>query len=115
MQQVTRHVCAMGEISRDSVPVVSPLPIDAEERAVWTERLVGELTTTGARELAYVIAYVLTVGDLELAPIEGTWVEELRRAMFIEDSRARELVAMVASLLTLGAPTSDVGLSPPAR
>src|SRR5687767_1697147 len=40
-EQLGRHICALAEISFDSVPWPSPLPIDGEERVAWLTTLGG--------------------------------------------------------------------------
>lgn len=103
LQQVKRHVCAIGGISPDDVPEVSPLPLDGEERRAWCERLAGPLVTTGSRELAYVLAYLVVAGDLELAPVEGSLIDDLQHALELSDARADEIVEAAAELATPGA------------
>lgn len=102
LQQIKRHVCAIGGISPDDVPEVSPLPLDDEERRAWCARLARRLASRGARELAYVLAYLCIAGDLELAPVEGSLIEDLQRALDIDNARADELVEAVAELATPG-------------
>jgi hypothetical protein len=83
--------------------VLSPLPIDAEERRAQIASLATQLATTSARELAYLVAYLLIVSDLELAPVETELLEGLQRALWIEGPRASELAAEVSELVTPGA------------
>jgi hypothetical protein len=99
-EQLGRHICALAEISFDSVPWPSPLPIDGEERVAWLTTLGGELTARGPRELAYVIAYLLAIGDMELAPAESDFVSDLQDLLGISDTRASELVARAAEQVT---------------
>jgi hypothetical protein len=51
LRTVTARLCARGGIAPDSVPVLSPMPTDDDERATRIARLVPRLTTTGARDL----------------------------------------------------------------
>lgn len=96
------HLCAVAGIPVSSVPVLSPLPGDPEERRSAVSTLARRLVTTGARELSYIVAYLLIVADLELAPVEGELLEELRSALGIEPDQADELAAGVAALVTPG-------------
>lgn len=100
---LTRQLCAIVGIPISSVRVLSPLPIDAEERHAQIASLASQLATTGARELAYLVAYLLIVSDLELAPVETELLEGLQRALWIEGPRAAELAAEVSELVTPGA------------
>jgi hypothetical protein len=102
VRQLSGHVCTFAGISPADVPVVSPLPIDDEERRAWIARLASMLPAQGARELAYVISYLVTVVDLELDPIESTFVEDLRVAFCILRERARDLAITVSSMITPG-------------
>jgi hypothetical protein len=101
-EQLTRHVCALAGISVESVPRPSPLPMDREERIAWLLTLCRKLTTSAASELAYVVAYLLAIGDLELAPVEATFLFDLQRVLGLGDARASELVAHAAEQITPG-------------
>jgi hypothetical protein len=103
LNTLTRHLCAVAEIPISTVPVLSPLPGDDEERSARLASLAHRLATTRARELAYVLAYLLIVVDLELAPVETELLDGLRRTLGIEDRRAAELLAAAAELVTPGA------------
>lgn len=100
---LTLQLCAAARIPISSVPRLSPLPLDAEERCAHIASLASRLATTRARELAYAVAYLLIVVDLELAPVETELLAELRRALWLDDLRAAELAAAVAELVTPGA------------
>jgi hypothetical protein len=100
---MTRRLCASAEIPISSVPVLSPLPGDAEERNAQIVSLASRLVTTQARELAFVMAYLLIVSDLELAPLELELLEALRCALCIDGSRATDLLAEASELVTPGA------------
>jgi hypothetical protein len=86
------------------VEPVSPLPLDDEERRARIHELTAQLSTRSARELAYAVAYLVAVADVELGPIEQTFLEQLRRALAIEDDRAAYLVATAAQIVT---PSAD--------
>lgn len=79
---------------------ISPVPIDREERARAINELVPRLTTVDARELAYVVAYLVIVIDLELAPVEGDLLGELEAALELEPGRAEQLALAGATMLT---------------
>ncbi len=101
------EVCDSAGIPRDRVPVMSPLPIDDEERCAWIRRLGGKLTSEGARELAYVAANLLAVSDLEIAPVEQKMLEQLRGELGLGEDRARDLVATASEIVTPG--TDELG------
>jgi len=101
---LTHRLCAVADIPVSSVPVLSPLPGDAEERRMQIGSLANQLATTPARELAFIVAYLLIVVDLELAPVEIELLEELRGALDIERGRATEILVEASELVTPGAP-----------
>jgi hypothetical protein len=102
LDTLTGYVAASGGIDRDAVSPVSPLPTDDEERAAWLDMLARKLSSTGARELAYALAYVVIVSDVELSPIEIELMDELRTKLAIAVDRAAELVEVVSELVTPG-------------
>lgn len=111
LPRLTRYVSALGGIDPEGVPPVSPLPLDAEERTIWVQRLARQLVSTGPCELAYVLSYLLAIGDLEVAPVELTLIDELQRALGIDDDRASDLVATVSAMVTPEAePEAEVEL-----
>lgn len=102
LQTLTSKLCAADGISPDSVPLLSPIPTDDEERAARVASLVQQLPTTGARDLAFALAYLLIVVDLELAPIEDSLLQQLQRALTIPGDRASELIDAIAAIVTPG-------------
>ncbi|HWO20391.1 MAG TPA: hypothetical protein VNO30_16595 [Kofleriaceae bacterium] len=105
---VTYRLCTLAQIPISSVPVLSPLPIDAEERSALISSLAGRVVTTGGRELAFIVAYLLIVSDLELSPVESELLEGLQRALWIDQDRADELLLEASELVTPGA-RSELG------
>jgi hypothetical protein len=105
------RLCALAEIPISSVPVLSPLPIDAEERNALISSLANRVVTTGGRELAFTVAYLMIIADLELAPVETELLEGLRRALWIDRGRAAELLAEVSELVTPGVRSELQGAS----
>lgn len=79
---------------------VSPLPLDEEERIARIHEFSAKLSTRSARELAYAIAYLVAVADVELGPIEQSFLDQLRRALAIDEERAAYLVATAAQIVT---------------
>lgn len=109
------RLCTFVGMPRSSVPVLSPrpLPEDGEARRAWVSWLAGQLVTPRARELALVVAHLLIVADLELAPVETELHDELQRALSIDPRRARELIAEVMEVVTPGAPGELQDTAPP--
>jgi hypothetical protein len=70
---------------------IPPVP-DEEARVSWIRALAAQLETRSARELAFALAFLLSVADLELAALETSALEEFQRALDVEDRRAIDLV-----------------------
>jgi hypothetical protein len=102
--QLHQYVCTLAGIDpyRIARPSPLPLPIDDEARHAWLVTLCNDLVTTGGRELAYVVVYLLAAGDFELAPAESTLLAELQKTLGIADDRARELVGHATEQMTPG-------------
>jgi hypothetical protein len=79
----------------------TPVPFASdEEDDVRLASLAKQLTARASRELAYTVAYVLTIADLDMAPEEDEFIERLRAALDIERGRAEELASSVANAIT---------------
>nr|HEX4315983.1 hypothetical protein [Kofleriaceae bacterium] len=72
---------------------------DDDELARMAE-LAKQLDSDGARDLAYAMAYVLTVADIDIAPAEDVFIERLQEALGMTDDRARELGSSIAEAVT---------------
>lgn len=99
LRELTDHLCVAAGIHADQVMAASPLPLDPEETQAWLDRLVPSLGP-GARELAFVLAYVVVISNVELAPVETRFLSALQAAIDLRDERAAELVARIAELVT---------------
>lgn len=108
-RQLARYVASLGGLPAGRVAPVSPLPLDREERRAWIARLAAGLDTEEVGQLAYVIAYLVTIGDLEIAPVESTFLEELRAALGIGRDLASDLVVSISSMITPGVATASAG------
>lgn len=102
LQEIAGCLWDVAGVDAESIEPVSPLPIDAEERVAVIRRLSDELPTRGGREVAYVAAYLAATSDLELAPIEGSLLDELQHSLDISDERAADLAAAGAESMTPG-------------
>ncbi len=80
----------------------APTPTFAadEEDAERLTSLANQLATPVAKELAYAVAFVMAVADIDLAPEEGALVEALGLALGLTEDRAAELAATVSAAIT---------------
>lgn len=82
--------------------LASPQPPDDEARSTWLGSLAGRLRTRGARELAYAVAFLVSVADLQLTPDEKTALEAFQHALGLDHRRATDLVVLVAEIVDAG-------------
>ncbi len=95
-----QRLCDISGLDIDRISPVSPIPLDDEDRAAALATLAPELVTRGARELAYVLAYLLIVVDVELKPVETRFLADLQHVLEIPDARANDLIDLAAQLVT---------------
>ena len=100
VQVLIARLCAWGGLATAGIPPVSPIPTDAEERAARLAMLAPRLVTSAARDLAFALAYLVIVVDLELAPVESELIEQLQRELAISRDRAGELADAIAWIVT---------------
>jgi hypothetical protein len=100
--QLGRQVCALAGVRFEDVLRPSPLPLprDEEARHDWVERIASDLQSTRARELAYMVAYLVTIADLEVAAPESRLLADLRAVLQLSDDRAADLAARAAERIT---------------
>jgi hypothetical protein len=96
------RLCAIAGVDATTIRPLSPVPTDPEERTARLAALRERLSSPGARELAYVLAYLLVVVDHELAPVEMDLLDAMQRELGIPKDRAAELVARTSGLVTPG-------------
>ena len=102
LRSLTMQLCTATGVALNDLPHRFPVPTDDEERAAQIATLVQQLPTTGTRDLAFALAYLLIVSDLEFAPIEAALLEQLRCALTIPPGRASLLIEAVARIVTPG-------------
>lgn len=102
LRSLTDQLCTATGIVLDRFPLLSPIPTDDEERAAQLAALVQRLPTTGARDLAFALAYLMLVSDLELAPVEDALLHQLQGTLTIPPERASRLLDAVGRIVTPG-------------
>jgi tellurite resistance protein len=101
LDELTEHLCKLAKITPANIPALaSPLPGDLDERLDRMGKLGEKLTSMQAKELAYAVAYVVSISDLDLAPEEAEMIDDLAVALGISDERSDELAAAAASAVT---------------
>ena len=97
VDEISQQVCALA-----STQVVAPgvRATDDLERLEQIRALGAQLPTKQAHELAYALAYAVSISDMALAPAETELLADLAVALGIPDDRAAELAAKVAADVT---------------
>lgn len=101
LHAVAQHVFSLVGMKPDEDSPIPPLP-DEDARAAWLRALASQLETRGARELAYALAFLVSVADLELTPVEKTALEEFQHALGLDHRRATDLVVMLSEIMAAG-------------
>jgi hypothetical protein len=101
LRSIVETLSAYAPESAEPVPL-GALPIDDEERHEHIRTLAGELHAPEARELAYATAYLVIASNADLDRLQMRWLEQLQRALGLDDARAAELVAISARCVTPG-------------
>lgn len=96
--QLAAHVYAAAKLAT-TPPTLAPLD-DEEQRIEQLRTHAAQLQGKGAGALAYALAYILTIADLELNPDEMDTVEILREGLGLDQGAADDLVATVSELIT---------------
>jgi hypothetical protein len=82
-----------------SPPTLAPVE-DDEQRIDHLRSHAAQLKGRPSAALAFAVAYVLVISDMELAPEEGVLLETLREALGLDEDRASDLSALVGAALT---------------
>lgn len=80
-------------------PQFHPLD-DPEQRRDLIKSHAAQLAGKPSAALAYSLAYILAISDLDLAPEEGEFIEDLGDALGIEPDRADELIVAITEVIT---------------
>lgn len=97
VDELAQQVCALAGTA---VPAPGVRATDAYERVDAIRQLGGKLSTAGSRELAYAIAYAVTISDMDLAPEEIRLLSNIALSLQIADQRAAEIAELTAAAVT---------------
>jgi len=103
-RELAAHVYTHAKQATEA-PDLGPVD-DEDQRQDQLRSHAGQLAGKPAAALAYAIAYVLVISDLELAPEEDALLETLGKALGLTDDRVDELAAVVSEAIT---PMDDEG------
>lgn len=89
----------LAHAGRPETPTPTFLETDDEDDE-HLRALAAALSTPAAKELAYAVAFMMAIADVDLAPEEGALVEALRDALGLTEERADEIAATVSAAIT---------------
>jgi hypothetical protein len=90
------HVCALAGISPDSIQSSeAKKPRGDDDRKARMLADADKLKTRGPRELAYAVAYLTAISDLDIQPVESKFLDSLLEALAIDDEREHEIAGAV--------------------
>lgn len=95
---IAAHVYAHANAAT-TPPTFQPIE-DPEQRSDLIASHAAQLAGTPSAQLAYALAYILAIADLDLAPEEGELIEELGEALGIDPDKADELIVSVTEIIT---------------
>jgi hypothetical protein len=98
LEVLLSHLRSLG--GPDTLAEPPYIPTDPEERTSVAARLAQGIATVAVRELAYALAYLVIAADGELAPVETSFLEELREAFGVPEDRASLLAEQAAEIVT---------------
>lgn len=97
VDQLLGHVCALAKIT---APDEEALPRDAGERSAQLRAAAAPLQGKPSGALGYAVAYLVTIADMDIAPVEHDFVDEVGDAVGLDRERAEDVAATVAEALT---------------
>ncbi len=97
-ESIAVHVYAHAKLAT-TPPTYHPLE-DDEQRGDLIKSSAAQLAGTKSASLAYALAYILAISDLDLAPEEGELLDDLVDALGIDPDRADELIVAVTEIIT---------------
>jgi tellurite resistance protein len=98
LRAIGQHMCSLVGVPPEEVLPIPAAP-DDDIRSAWLSSLAARLETRGARELAFALAFLVSVADLELSPDETSALEDVQRALALDDERATDLVVVLSEIV----------------
>lgn len=94
-------VCEMapGADPDEIVEAEDRKPRGDDDRKARLAENAGKLGTPAVKELAYAVAYLLTIADLAIQPEEDAYLSALQDALAIGDDRQSEIAATVGDAI----------------
>ena len=97
-QQLAGHIYEHANV-KTTPPTLGPVE-DAEARVDHLRTHAAQLQGKASAALAYSVAYILAISDMDLDPEEGELLDILRDALGLDEEKADDLLPIVSELIT---------------
>ena len=97
-ESIAAHVYAHAKM-QTTPPVFQPLD-DPEQRRDQIRSHAAQLSGSPTAGLAYALSYILAISDLDLAPEEGEFIDDLSEALGMDGDQADDLIVTVTEIIT---------------
>lgn len=97
-EQLAGHIYVHANVAT-TPPSLGPVE-DAEQRIDHLKSHAAQLKGKASAALAYAVAYILAISDMDLDPDEGLMLEILREALGLDEEKADDLLPVVSEFLT---------------
>jgi len=101
LQAVAEQVGSLIGLEPGELLPIPAIP-DEDARGALLRSLAKQLETRAARELAYTVAFLVSVSDLRLTPAETSELEAFQHALGLDYRRATDLTVFVAEVVNAG-------------
>jgi hypothetical protein len=91
-----KAVYEMAGLADAPTPTFAAVDDEADRLAA----IAGRLTSIGARELAYGVAHLLSIIDIQIQPEEDAFLTSVRRALQVGDDRADDIATQLGEAIT---------------
>ncbi len=97
-ESIAAQVYAHAKVAT-TPPTFHPLE-DPEQRRDLIKSTAAQLVGKPTAQLAYALAYILAISDLDLAPEEGELLDDLVDALELDPDKADDLIVAVTEIIT---------------
>jgi len=97
-QQLAGHIYEHANV-KTSPPTLGPVE-DLDARIDHLRSHAAQLQGKASAALAYSVAYILAISDMDLDPEEGELLDILREALGLDEEKAEDLLPVVSELIT---------------
>jgi hypothetical protein len=93
---VTNHVCALAGLAAGALQdAEAKKPRGEDDRQTRMVARAAQLTTQPVRELAYAVAYMVLISDLDIQPVEDKFLDAMVKTFAISEDREATITSAV--------------------